>query len=222
MLQDDSILYLLTCLQSNTYSGPLTTWRICTLVEPKISNLFCSAQRNLILQTYRPLYVELAEYLPSGAKEKMCLSSILGCNTMTERASQRDKKSIRTPTECSLDICNPSSVQQSFLHSPFSCYSIWDYGKQSWRNIWNLFPLIHLFAQKKVLDPLPVSVISTLEKKSLALLGTCIGSPAHGRLGSVLCSHNHLMRRAQQSSGRLQIPNPPNCKGRHTLPHGTC
>ncbi|ONM17127.1 hypothetical protein ZEAMMB73_Zm00001d003539 [Zea mays] len=152
----------------------------------------------------------------------MRLSSILGCCTMTERASQRDKKSIRTPT-----VSAPLISVIHLLFNKASCtvllrVILFGIVANSLGAISEtFFPLIHLSVQKKVLDPLPVSVISTLEKKSLDLLGTCIGSPAHGRLGSVLCSHNHLMRRAQRSSGRLEILNPPNCKGWHTLPHAT-
>lgn len=38
-----------------------------------------------------------------------------------------------------------------------------------------LLPFIHLSVQNKVLEPLPISVVRTAEKKDSALLGTCIG-----------------------------------------------
>jgi hypothetical protein len=59
------------------------------------------------------------------------------------------------------------------------------------------------------------------ERKALALAGIWIDRAAHGQLGSVFCSHIHLIRRAHPSSFKLEILRPPNSIGLQTLPHAT-
>jgi hypothetical protein len=48
-----------------------------------------------------------------------------------------------------------------------------------------LLPCNQLSVQKRVFEPFPTSEMRTLEKKALALLVTCIGSPIQGLLESV-------------------------------------
>ena len=72
-----------------------------------------------------------------------------------------------------------------------------------------ILPRSHLYVQNMVFAPSPTSEIKALEKKARALLGTWIGNPDQGRSGSVFCNQSHLILRAQQSSWRLEIPNPP-------------
>jgi hypothetical protein len=84
-----------------------------------------------------------------------------------------------------------------------------------------LCPINQRSDQKRVEAPLPISVCIATEKKSLALLVTCIARAAHGRPGSVFASQSHRIRSAQARSLRLEIPSPPSSSRRQTFPQAT-
>jgi hypothetical protein len=148
-------------------------------------------------------------YLPSRARLKTCLSCMLGCNSISERDSQSFRYStktltVRAPLMSEIHLLFKSASFTVLLLAILLGIELYRLGAMS--EI--LVPCSHLSSQN-VFDPSPTSEIRAIEKKALALFGTCMGRPAQGRPESVFCSHNHLMRRAQQSFGRLEISKPP-------------
>jgi len=151
----------------------------------------------------------------------MCLSSYSGCRLIVSRASDRSRKSTRTPTvnEPVIPAIHFLAISASWTVLLF-LICLGTTAINLGARFYILFPWIHRCCQNKVEESLSLLVYITLEKKDLTFLESCIGRKAHGLSGSVLATHGHLILRAHPSL-RLKIPSPPNSIDLHTLPQAT-
>jgi hypothetical protein len=142
-----------------------------------------------------------------------------GCSSTLSRTSQSCKYSTITPTVLvplisEIHLLAHSASWTVHLLIMFFGTAASNLGARSAI----LCPCNQRSCQKSVPDPSPISTCMATEKKDLALAGIWIDRAAQGWLGSIFCSHIHLIQRVHPSSCKLGIPRPPNSIGLQTLP----
>jgi hypothetical protein len=79
----------------------------------------------------------------------------------------------------------------------------------------------HLSDQQNMLHPLPTKEMTKLANSCLAYDSMGSSRPLQGLFGSIFCTHNHFICKAQLIYCRFRIPMPPRLSGLVTLSHVT-